>query len=295
MDVRAPTHEITLAHAVFRARRRILDADPSWALSIAGLDALRGRASGGKTGEQGRERTKAGHDDDLDPPESLTDESDGLDLADEFAALDAAVARSRQFLSSMTSARDPFVYDPDWDEDGKQREWREAVRQTDDLPPILAAAIALEAWEAISPLQHSSWLGRQLAAALVRRRQKARAHLPCLNTGMRMLPRERRRAKDREAQLVVFVDSFAAAALKGMEDHDRWLLARRQLERKLAGRRSTSKLPALIDLVMGRPVVSSGMIAKALSVTPRAAQDLVVELGLRETTGKGRYRAWGVL
>lgn len=104
---------------------------------------------------------------------------------------------------------------------------------------------------------------------------------------MRMLPRERRRAKDREAQLVVFVDSFAAAALKGMEDHDRWLLARRQLERKLAGRRSTSKLPALIDLVMGRPVVSTGMVAKALSVTPRAAQDLVAELGLRETTGKG--------
>ena len=112
---------------------------------------------------------------------------------------------------------------------------------------------------------------------------------------MRTLPRERRRARDREARLVAFVESFAAAALKGMEDHDRWLLARRQLERKLAGRRSTSKLPALIDLVMARPVVSTGMVAKALSVTPRAAQDLVAELGLRETTGKGRYRAWGVL
>ena len=295
MDVRAPTHELTLAHAVFRARRRILDADPSWALSIAGLDALRGRASGGKADRQGRGRGNSGHDDDWDSPESFSGETDGFDLADELAALDAAVARSRQFLSSMTPARDPFVYDPDWDEDGKLEGWREAVRQTDDLPSILAAAIELEAWEAISPVQHSSWLGRQLAAALVRRREKARAHLPCLNTGMRTLPRERRRARDREARLVAFVESFAAAALKGMEDHDRWLLARRQLERKLAGRRSTSKLPALIDLVMARPVVSTGMVAKALSVTPRAAQDLVAELGLRETTGKGRYRAWGVL
>jgi len=35
-----------------------------------------------------------------------------------------------------------------------------------------------------------------------------------------------------------------------MKDHDRWLLARQLLERKLAGRRSTSHLAALIDLVL---------------------------------------------
>jgi hypothetical protein len=37
------------------------------------------------------------------------------------------------------------------------------------------------------------------------------------------------------------------------------------------------------------------MIAAALGVTPRAAQDMVAELGLREMTGRGRYRAWGIL
>ncbi|MCC8976938.1 helix-turn-helix domain-containing protein, partial [Bradyrhizobium brasilense] len=61
------------------------------------------------------------------------------------------------------------------------------------------------------------------------------------------------------------------------------------------GRRSTSRLPALVDYVMSRPIVSAGMIADELGITPRAAQDLVSELGLRETTGRGRYRAWGVL
>lgn len=36
------------------------------------------------------------------------------------------------------------------------------------------------------------------------------------------------------------------------------------------------------------------LIAKELRTTHRAAQDLVAELGLREITGRGRYRAWGV-
>ena len=41
--------------------------------------------------------------------------------------------------------------------------------------------------------------------------------------------------------------------------------------------------------------LSAGLIARELKVTPRAAQDLVAELSLREMTGRGRYRAWGIL
>ena len=43
MDVRTPTHELTRAHAVLRARRRIAEAKPDWALSNAGLAVLRGQ------------------------------------------------------------------------------------------------------------------------------------------------------------------------------------------------------------------------------------------------------------
>ena len=42
------------------------------------------------------------------------------------------------------------------------------VDQTRGLPPTLAAAIAADAWDAIEPLQHTPWLGRLLAAALLR-------------------------------------------------------------------------------------------------------------------------------
>ncbi len=40
---------------------------------------------------------------------------------------------------------------------------------------------------------------------------------------------------------------------------------------------------------------SAGLIAGELKVTPLAAQDLVAELDLRKMTGRGRYRAWGIL
>ena len=59
--------------------------------------------------------------------------------------------------------------------------------------------------------------------------------------------------------------------------------------------RPTTPSPALLDYVLTRPIVSAGMIAEELRITPRAAQDLVAELGLREATGRGRYRAWGIL
>jgi hypothetical protein len=37
------------------------------------------------------------------------------------------------------------------------------------------------------------------------------------------------------------------------------------------------------------------MIAEELRITPRAVQNLVADLGLREATGRGRYRAWGII
>jgi len=90
-------------------------------------------------------------------------------------------------------------------------------------------------------------------------------------------------------------EAITAAAETGLADHARWLSARAGLLRKIAGRRSSSRLPDLVELVMRRGVVSAGMVAEELKVSNRAALDLIEALGLRETTGRARYRAWGVL
>jgi hypothetical protein len=145
------------------------------------------------------------------------------------------------------------VYDLEWDEDARLAQWFAIVDETHDLPPTLAAAIAHEAWRAIEPRQRATGLGRLLASAVLRDRGKTRAHLPRLAAGAKAVSRERRRSRDATTRLVAELETIAAAAEEGLKQHDRWLLARMLLLRKLDGRRSTSKLPELIEYVISRP------------------------------------------
>ena len=95
--------------------------------------------------------------------------------------------------------------------------------------------------------------------------------------------------------MLAFVDAIQEAALAGLKEHDRLVLAKNQMERRLRDRRASSKLPDLVELVLSRPIVSTGMIQDRLKVTKQGALNLVGELSLREMTGRGRFRAWGVI
>ena len=63
----------------------------------------------------------------------------------------------------------------------------------------------------------------------------------------------------------------------------------------IAGRRSTSRLRKLMEYLLSRGVVSAGMIANELGVTPRGAQSLVGKLGLCEASESERHRACGIM
>ncbi len=105
-----------------------------------------------------------------------------------------------------------------------------------------------------------------------RSRQGARASAVPRRGREGRAPRERRRSRDASTRLVAELEAIAAAADEGLKQHDRWLLARTLLLRKLDGRRSTSRLPELIEYVLSRPLVSAGTIAKELDITPRGAE-----------------------
>lgn len=296
MDIRAPTHELVRAHAVLRARRQIAAHAPDWALSPMGLRQLAGRGSGESQTLSTTNPIAAQREDE-------TDNGDEDRLDEEMAAIDAVLKRSSETMARLRNdapaaalrERDPLAYDLDWDEDGRLDEWNRLVEATQHLPPVLRAVLLLDAWRTIDVLQHVPWLGRLLVAALLRQAGLVAAHLATLNNGLRAVSRELRHAPDRTTRLVALLQAMEETATLGMKEHDRLVQARAQMERRLKGRRSNSKLPQLVDLVLSRPMVSSTMIEQELKVTQQGALNLVADLNLREMTGRRRFQAWGVI
>ncbi|MER8589530.1 RHE_PE00001 family protein [Mesorhizobium sp. M1338] len=302
MDIRTPTHELTRAHAVLRTRRRIFAQKPDWALSRDGFLALTGRGGAmPAAGQKSRDGEGAGASsfeaDDRDDAEADR-------LAEEFAEIDAVLARSSRILNGADvparkegrpEPQNVLIYDLDWNEEERLAEWQAVVAGARDLPVVLRAAVLLEAWSDIEVLQHATWLGPLLIAALLRQEGLAANHLACIHLGAKNIPRERRRARNRGDRLLAWLDAIHDAALAGQKEHDRLVLAKSQMERRLKQRRASSKLPGLVELVMSRPLVSAGMIQDRLKVTKQGALNMVGELGLREMTGRGRFRAWGIV
>ncbi|ARO27096.1 hypothetical protein CO659_04240 [Rhizobium sp. S9] len=304
MDSRAPSHELTIAHSVLRTRRRIWTGEPSWALGASGLATLTATIGEGEgSAQEAKGLTVVGADDEGDDEDAP--------LAAEMAEIDALLARSQKLIDIHTGKapaetaaispakrnEDPLglLGDEEWDEEQRLAEWRGVLPLADRLPPILGAVILFEAWDRIEPLRRQHWLGGLLVESYLRARGKVASHLFSFYGGLKLVRHERRRARDRATRLQAFIEAMQLAAAAGLKEIDRLSLARTQMELRFRGRRSNSSLPELADFVLSRPMVSAAMIARHLRITPRGALNLVNEIGIREITGRGRYRAWGII
>jgi hypothetical protein len=285
MDVRGPTHELTKAHAILRARRRVDRLKFDWPPTPQTFGEITGRHF--VVGTKGRLPELPPAIDDLSDDDILGPAIEDLE--------EAELDPPGSFETFGTAEGRHLVYDEDWHEASRVGDWLSIIGTTDKYPPVLAAALAEDAWNLIDPLQHAYGMGRLMAAAMLKARGKTRSHLALLSSGLRKIPREDRRSRDPIQRHAAVLRAFHEAALDGLRNHETWAAAKLVLERKLRGRRSTSKLPELIDLLIARPLVSTGLVAAELGVSPRAAQNLVGELGVREITGRGRFRAWSIM
>jgi len=227
-------------------------------------------------------------------------------FAAEMAEIDALLDRSTRTLAAATgndqehkagslAVGELMIRDPDWDEGGRLAEWRAVMQQVAAMPPTLGSAVLWDAWETLEPLQRQHWLGAQLVSSYFRSRGKISSHLFGLNVGLKAVPRERRRSRDRGVRLLAALEAMALGANLAMKEIIRLGQVRDRFERKLQGKRSSSSLPGVVELFIARPIVSSSMITKELKLSHRAALNLVAELGAREVTGRGSFRAWGLM
>ncbi|MBB6262508.1 hypothetical protein FHS77_003083 [Paenochrobactrum gallinarii] len=303
MDVRAPTHELTIAHTILRARRRIALNEPSWAMSDNCIAALTGN---NQRDEELLEEPGLPFAEDVENDRLVGDEADPLLI--EMARMDAILDRSKHLIEGHTigrilqaSNRDPLIVgdlllrDPNWDEEDRLSQWKQTIKKIEDLPATLGAALAYDAWESLEPMQRQHWVGSLLMSGYLRSKGKVASHLFCFNMGLKTIQRERRRSQNQTVRLLAMLDAMTAAAETGMKEIIRLKQAHEQMQRRLSGRRSSSSLPIVIDLILSRPIVSTAMVAKAAKLTSRGALNLINELGVRELTGRGRYKAWGVI
>ena len=101
---------------------------------------------------------------------------------------------------------------------------------------------------------------------------------------------------DRVENLIAGIEHTLDRGLGALPMLRRWLIRARTLSSEAHG---ASRLPDLIDLLMRRPIVTTGEVAKHLKVTPRGAQKLIdrsEELDLiAKITPRSTYRAWAVI
>ncbi len=191
------------------------------------------------------------------------------------------------------------------------------LRNPKDMRDALEQALhptAIAAWRSLSPLEaaggiiarwHSTSAAEGIGAAPGRALAMAWVHRTGLTSGYYLLPSvgflghaaDYRPDLDRRWR-EAFPEACDRAADWGIKLHGRLAASHRRMHEAAPGQRTTSKMAALIDLLVARPAVSADKAGQVLGITPHAARALCSRLekkGLaQELTGRGSFRLYGL-
>jgi hypothetical protein len=220
----------------------------------------------------------------------------------DLATIDALLARTGRMLDIYTVPQPEAVSltlrDPDYGASTRLIAWLGALKAAEDVPAVLATAIALDAWLMLEPAERGGEVGFALAATVLRQRGVAAHHLPALGLGYRKGGFRWSLRQAQAVRLAGLIEAIHTSARLANSDLKRLTLAREIMGRRCEGRRGNSRLKELVDLFMASPLVTVQMGAEKLKVTPQAVEVMLKELGPslpRELTGRKRYRAWGIV
>ena len=210
--------------------------------------------------------------------------------------------RPGEVTQSTASAPDlsdddiPPLHAAGMDAESRLARWRRVLARTRDMPPTIAAAVAMDAWFALDPEERGSWRTALIGALVLRQRGKTRAFLLPIDYGRRFAAYRRHDNHTLLNRIAGTLQWMTAATERAEKDLQRLTLADGLLRRHLEHRRRNSRLKDLTALFLRSPVVTVGMAAKALGVSRQAIKAMLPELGStpRELTGQGRFRAWTV-
>jgi hypothetical protein len=173
-----------------------------------------------------------------------------------------------------------------------------AVAVWRSLPPLEAAAGIVARWHATGAAENiGAGPGRALAMAWVHRTGLTSGYYLMPSVGFLGHAADYRPDLDRRWR-EVFPEACDRAADWGIKLHGRLAAAYLRLHEGAPGQRATSRMAALVDLLVARPAVSADKAAESLGITPHAARGLLGRLekkGLvQELTGRGSFRLYGL-
>jgi hypothetical protein len=175
--------------------------------------------------------------------------------------------------------------------------WRRIHSETHNLPPLIAAAVAWDAWLCLLPETRSAWRATLLAALTLKTRGATPNLLLPVDLGWRHAAYRRHPDDEFATRIAGFLEWAEAAALEGQKEFDSLAIAEGLLARSLRKRRSSSRMSRLTQLLLERPFVSVALAARALGVSRQGAHILLKQIGApaHRLTDRKRCNVWSLI